>query len=223
MKIKLPTDVYNVVGITGMKKQAEKYAITTEEHIRQECDCILSGVLKNNTPPRLLEVGYGYGRLAKELSQRSEYTGIDIMEQYYKYCSIKYPGVNFLLEDFFEHKVQKGTYDIVVFPWTVLGHYPFDVQSVALRKSSEMINHAGIIAMHWRDFNLLSAEQKNVRETDEGYSLIVSNEILPEMKFFFPKFSFWENHAKLLGMNIVVKDLTKETFSIPYIMFGFEN
>lgn len=98
---------------------------------------------------KILEVGCGTGRIGQHLiSESFNYTGIDTNQEYLdcfnksldKSLSYRIENINFL-------EVQKEQFDIILFPWTVIGDFSKYKQEVVLNKSIKMLNKKGIVLL----------------------------------------------------------------------------
>ena len=98
---------------------------------------------------KLLEVGCGTGRLGKHfIEENYEYLGIDTNEEYleaFKSSSGKEPNIEQL--DFLDLAEDGQTFEVILFPWTVIGDFSRAHQEEALKKASRLLSDNGVIIL----------------------------------------------------------------------------
>ena len=101
---------------------------------------------------RILEVGCGTGRLGIHLIKYPDYVGIDSYKTYLEYFKKRLNRKNI---PFAEEQLQNVSFfnyngkdfDVVLFPWTVIGDFTKKQQAKALVKAKNMLLDEGVIIL----------------------------------------------------------------------------
>lgn len=102
---------------------------------------------------KILEIGCGPGRLGKHLiSEGYDYTGIDTSQRYLNYFKKSLKGLKGALKYNikkinFLNMLEKEKFDVMLSPWTFMGHFSKNEQKIAIKKSLLMLNNTGIVLL----------------------------------------------------------------------------
>ncbi len=102
-----------------------------------------------NKRRRILEVGCGTGRLGKFLIDEYEYVGVDTNINYInEFLNVIKTSKKFLLlnMDFIDFSSGE-LFDVILFPWTVIGDFSEYDQEIVINKALELLNNDGIIIL----------------------------------------------------------------------------
>jgi len=135
---------------------------------------------------KILEVGCGTGRLGKLFFEKYNYTGIDNYEPYLKYFKnnlkkIKNNIDNILILSSFEDYMSTN-FDVIIFPWTVIGDFQKQEQIRMIKKAKKMLKEKGLILID-------NPAKGTIYNEDENY--------MP-CKFYFDD---WENELSKIFNN----------------------
>ena len=140
-------DVYKTISGNALEEYARKAGLdgTIPIDLQKFLELLPGG------RPKLLEVGCGTGRLGIHLIERTRYTGIDFHAPYLSAFQRKLEEARISLEpkqlqeiSFFDF--QCDGFDVILFPWSVIGDFTRDgEQAAVLKKACTMLSRGGMV------------------------------------------------------------------------------
>ena len=157
-------ELYETISANALKEFAQRAGLdgTIPIDLQKVLELLPAG------RPRLLEVGCGTGRLGIHLLERTRYTGIDFHEPYLAdfQQQLEEAGISFepgqvQNNSFFD--VQDEGFDVILFPWSVIGDFTKDgEQAAALKKAYTMLSRGGLAIID-------NCAKGSVRNNASGY------------------------------------------------------
>ncbi len=125
-------------------------------------DILETFALINKQNPRVLEIGCGNGRDAKEIIKKTnDYLGVDVSEKLIDLARVKVPEARFEVADIISFKFPKNI--DIVFAFASLIHVDKDELKVIFMKIFNSLNQSGVVRISLK----YSDEYKEVTEESE--------------------------------------------------------